>query len=107
MRQEKEQDLVRRLKQIIAGEIYVPPIVAQLPPAVRNGNGGAAASTHRLTSRQRQVLELIAEGLPNKAIAERMGLSEGTVKMHVAATFRAMGASNRAHAAIIGRQVLA
>jgi DNA-binding NarL/FixJ family response regulator len=51
-----------------------------------------------LTSREVQVLELLAEGLPNKAIAVRLGVSDQTVKFHVAAIFGKLGAANRTDA---------
>jgi len=51
-----------------------------------------------LTGREREVLELLAEGLPNKAIAARLGLSDQTVKFHVAAISGKLGAVNRTDA---------
>ena len=51
-----------------------------------------------LTARERQVLSLLADGLPNKAIAASLGLSEETVKFHLAAIFGKLGASNRTDA---------
>ena len=48
-----------------------------------------------LTPREIQVLELLAEGLPNKAIADRLGISDQTVKFHVASIMGKLGASNR------------
>jgi DNA-binding NarL/FixJ family response regulator len=51
-----------------------------------------------LTPRELQVLELMAEGLPNKAIAERLGISDQTVKFHVAALGGKLGAANRTDA---------
>src|SRR5262245_28081926 len=51
-----------------------------------------------LTAREREVLELLAEGLPNKAIAARLGLSDQTVKAHVAAISGKLGAANRTDA---------
>jgi ATP/maltotriose-dependent transcriptional regulator MalT len=51
-----------------------------------------------LTTREIQVLELLAEGLPNKAIAERLGISDQTVKFHVSSISGKLGASNRTDA---------
>ena len=51
-----------------------------------------------LTQREVQVLELLAEGLPNKAIAGRLGISDQTVKFHVAAISGKLGAANRTDA---------
>ncbi len=51
-----------------------------------------------LTPREIQVLELLAEGLPNKAIAERLAISDQTVKFHVASIYGKLGAANRTDA---------
>jgi DNA-binding NarL/FixJ family response regulator len=51
-----------------------------------------------LTQREVQVLELLAEGLPNKAIAGRLGISDQTVKFHVSAISGKLGAANRTDA---------
>src|SRR5262252_9203723 len=51
-----------------------------------------------LTAREVQVLELLAEGLANKAIATRLGISDQTVKFHVASISGKLGASNRTDA---------
>ena len=51
-----------------------------------------------LTPREIQVLELLAEGLANKAIAERLSISDQTVKFHVASIYGKLGAANRTDA---------
>jgi DNA-binding NarL/FixJ family response regulator len=51
-----------------------------------------------LTSRETEVLERLAEGLPNKAIAVRLGISDQTVKFHVASICGKLGAANRTDA---------
>jgi len=51
-----------------------------------------------LTPRETQVLELVADGLPNKAIARLLGVSDETVKFHLASVFGKLGASNRTDA---------
>ena len=59
-----------------------------------------AASARKITRRQRQVMGLVSEGLPNKEIAARLGIAEGTVKAHVHTLFRALGTTNRTQAAL-------
>ena len=54
--------------------------------------------TEPLTAREIDVLELLAEGLPNKAIAARLGISDQTVKVHVASIAGKLGAANRTDA---------
>jgi ATP/maltotriose-dependent transcriptional regulator MalT len=51
-----------------------------------------------LTPRELEVVTLLTEGLPNKAIAERLGISDQTVKFHVASIYGKLGASNRTDA---------
>jgi DNA-binding NarL/FixJ family response regulator len=51
-----------------------------------------------LTSRESEVLRLLADGLPNKAIASNLEISDETVKFHLAAIFGKLGASNRTDA---------
>jgi DNA-binding NarL/FixJ family response regulator len=51
-----------------------------------------------LTPRELEVLSLLAEGLPNKSIAGRLGISDQTVKFHVAAVIAKLGATNRTDA---------
>ena len=72
---------------------------------VGTGRGGRAWVTldddepqEPLTPREVQVLELLAEGLPNKAIAARLNISDQTVKFHVSAICGKLGAANRTDA---------
>jgi DNA-binding CsgD family transcriptional regulator len=62
--------------------------------------GSEAAAT--LTPRQRDIRALLRDGLSNRAIARRLGLAEGTVKLHVSALLRRLGARNRTEAALKG-----
>jgi DNA-binding NarL/FixJ family response regulator len=59
---------------------------------------GPDEALEALTTREVQVLELLAEGLPNKAIAERLGISDQTVKFHVSSISGKLGAANRTDA---------
>jgi DNA-binding NarL/FixJ family response regulator len=70
-------------------------------PAVGSGIGDRGSDDARLdplTAREVQVLELLAEGLANKAIAERLAISDQTVKFHVASIYGKLGAANRTDA---------
>ncbi len=58
----------------------------------------APVPVESLTPRETEVLELVAEGLPNKAIADRLGISDQTVKFHVASICGKLGAHNRTDA---------
>jgi two-component system nitrate/nitrite response regulator NarL len=73
--------------------------------AENGGRSAPAAEDHDdvgfeepLTAREVQVLELLAEGLPNKAIAARLGISDQTVKFHVSSISGKLGAANRTDA---------
>jgi len=55
-----------------------------------------------LSPREREILSLLAEGLGNKIVAARLGISEHTVKTHVASIFQKLGADTRAEAVAIG-----
>jgi len=61
-----------------------------------------------LTARQKEELDLVATGKSNKQIANALGISEGTVKVHVNAAFRTLGVHNRVSAttALLGRSEL-
>jgi len=73
-----------------------PEAAARLVGELRRPAGAAA----ELTAREREVLELIARGMPNKAIALRLSLSEKTVKAHVSAILRKLDVTDRTQAAL-------
>lgn len=96
------------LKLILAGGHYVPPALMSKPSSQPRTNGGAPSSTlfpgeieKILTPRQRDVMRYLVRGDSNKGIAEKLGLSEGTVKVHVAAILKALNAANRTQAVIM------
>ncbi|TQV69936.1 response regulator transcription factor [Exilibacterium tricleocarpae] len=60
----------------------------------------------RMTPRQRDVLNLLIRGEPNKQIARILGLSESTVKIHCMAIFRELGVNNRTQAAVRGEEII-
>ena len=61
-------------------------------------------SPEALTARQREVLELLCEGLQNKQIARRLNIASATVKIHVANILRTLNVSSRLQAAVVAMQ---
>ena len=88
------EQLMDALRRVLQGEIYLPD--ALFIPASRSTADDNNAS--RLTSRQQEILPLLAEGMPNKQIANTLGVTEGTIKQHLKDLFRRLGASNRTQA---------
>lgn len=92
---------------VLKGGVYIP--VKLLNQAQKTGlltsrePLGETGSVH-LTERQKDVLELLAKGAPIKRICKELNLSEGTVKTHVTAIYRAFGASNRTEALLEARR---
>jgi DNA-binding NarL/FixJ family response regulator len=89
-------DLVRGLEAAARGESPLSPKAAQALVAAR----GERAAEPQLTPREREVLALLAEGLPNKLIARRLEISEKTVKAHMTSIFQAIGVTDRTQAAL-------
>lgn len=105
-------ELTAALKLIVDGIIYVPPSMASTPSLVLEGPvlnakpARGAALPDPLTPRQREVLGLLLKGKSNKEIARTLNLGEGTVKVHMAGLFRALGVNTRAAAAVAGTQLM-
>lgn len=97
--------LVQALHLVLAGGTYVPPLkrLADAPAPVTAPVTQAWAELP-LTPRQKGVLELLARGLSNKEIARELNVSVDTVKDHVAAVLKALGASSRTQAVLIATQ---
>lgn len=91
-------ELITAIRAAFRGESYLQARVAGLlAQALRS-------PTPRLSARQKEILALLAEGLSNKEIGSRLGVTERTAKFHVHAIFNRLGADNRAQAvALAGR----
>lgn len=94
---ERPEVLLGALRLVLAGGVYVPPRSLDAPPPAAVSPAGAAGL---LTPRQRDVLRAMSHGQPNKLIARELGLTEGTVKIHIAAILRALQARNRTEAVV-------
>lgn len=95
------------LTRALAGDVYLPKISFQAPPlrpARMDGTSKAAAIT-QLTARQMEVLRLLAFGSSNRAIARQLGISEETVKSHLAHIFTTLDVNSRSEAVYLLAQV--
>jgi DNA-binding NarL/FixJ family response regulator len=92
--------LLQAIRLVQAGGVYVPVgVLADF----QDGLPPAKAGTTGLTPRQHDVLQALLRGLPNKLIARELGLTDGTVKIHIAAILRALQARNRTEAVVRAR----
>jgi len=82
------------------GLVVLPPDALTEVPAGTAAR--SAAPPEALSAREAQILALLAEGLVNKQIAARLGISRHTVKTHLAALFHKLGVSTRAEAVAAG-----
>lgn len=87
-------DLLRGVRAAARGEFPLNPKVAGAVIAARS------APRASLSAREREVLELVAEGLPNKLIARRLEISEKTVKAHLTRVYSELGVTDRTQAAL-------
>jgi DNA-binding NarL/FixJ family response regulator len=121
--------MLSAVRLVLAGGVYVPPMMlSAVPPGVVASSGGelpatcapgmlgarptGAASSATLdglrkvlTERQVEVLQLLSQGKPNKLIGRSLGISEGTVKIHLAAIFRALNVRNRTEAVVAAQSL--
>ena len=105
--------MLSALRLVLSGGVYVPPMMLQPgappapPPAAAAAPSGSLEDQLRrlLTERQLDVLRLLSQGKPNKVIARDLGISEGTVKIHLAAIFRALNVRNRVEAVVASRRI--
>lgn len=95
------EDLLKALHQAAAGQIVLsealtPILVARL----REAQPGQRRDINQLTRREREILQLISDGMTNKAIARKLDISESTVKVHVKYLLKKMNLKSRLEAAV-------
>lgn len=99
-----EREMQAALQLVLAHGIYLPPIaLVDVEPESTSEDTLQAEQLENflkveVSPRQRQVLSLALRGMPNKLIARKLNIAEGTVKVHLAMVFRAMGVRNRTEA---------
>jgi two-component system nitrate/nitrite response regulator NarL len=100
-------ELVLALRDIVSGKTVVAPDLAPILAKAVQGGGTTekeepeASPFSELTPRETEILGLLAEGQSNKAIARNLGISDGTVKLHVKAILRKLDVHSRVEAAVM------
>lgn len=89
--------MLNALQIIMAGGVYIPSNIAQTNNPAEAQN---IASHFNLTPRQTEVLTMLVDGSSNKKIADKLNLTESTVKVHITSIFKAMNVKNRTQAAM-------
>lgn len=92
-------ELIRALKLVVAGRSYVDPQIAG-ELLRRKANSPRRYQMFELTPREQEVIKLVALGLSNKGISEKLSVSDKTVKNHVSHIFSKLDISARAQAAV-------
>ncbi|WP_025896971.1 LuxR C-terminal-related transcriptional regulator [Sneathiella glossodoripedis] len=102
--------LLSAIRLVLSGGKYIPSQIFSKDESTETKSGALSStqilgkgdvSTSALTKRQRNVLDLMAEGLSNREIANALNLAESTVKVHITAIFRILGVSNRTQAVLL------
>ena len=94
--------MLAALRQVLAGDIYVPACFDDSHGGLHSivPDDFKALQHSGLTARQFEVARLLVQGFPNKSIGGMLAMSESTVKVHIAAIFRAFNVSNRTEAVL-------
>jgi DNA-binding NarL/FixJ family response regulator len=100
----EQDEIVRAIRAVAAGEaIFGPEIAQRVIAHFTSGSGSTAAAFPSLTDREREVLEMVAAGQGNAAIAHHLMISLKTVRNHVSNIFTKLQVSDRAQAIVKAR----
>jgi DNA-binding NarL/FixJ family response regulator len=106
LKQIQGNDLVDGVRRVAAGQSLIDPsLTEKVLERLRNGPG-EPAELSTLTDQERKILALIAEGLTNRQIGERMFLAEKTVKNYVSSILSKLGLERRTQAAVLASKLL-
>lgn len=94
-------DMASAIAAVLDGEVWLPPSAAGSQPThLAPDEADIARRLRELTPQQFRVLMMLADGLLNKQIAYELGVSEATIKAHMTAILKKLGASNRTQAVV-------
>ena len=107
LKQVRGTDLVDAVRRVAAGQSLLDPAVTQrVLERIRHGRDDEPPELASLTPQERRILELIAEGMTNRQIGERMYLAEKTVKNYVSSLLAKLGLERRTQAAVLANRLL-
>jgi DNA-binding NarL/FixJ family response regulator len=95
--------LQKAIELVMDGAVYLPPELAR---QLASPDAGPEARAPAMSEQQWKILELLAQGFPNKAIAKELGIAPSTVKNQLTVVFDKLGVSNRTQAAIAARALI-
>ncbi|HBK56892.1 MAG TPA: DNA-binding response regulator [Xanthomonadales bacterium] len=98
------ETLIQAIRSVLDGDLWLPADLGDTP-GVSPREADIADRIRELTPQQLRVLNMLAEGLLNKQIAYELSVSEATVKAHMTAVLRKLGASNRTQAVVLASQL--
>jgi len=105
LKQIKGNDLVDAIRRVAAGQSLLDPSVTERVLERLRSGPAQDERLARLTEQERKILDLIAEGLTNRQIGERLFLAEKTVKNYVSGLLAKLGMERRTQAAVYGAEI--
>jgi len=93
------------LRQVLAGVVYTPPGLLDNDDPSRAAASAPSKRHPALSGRHIQVLRHLARGASNRQIGEALDVTEGTIKLHVAAIFRILKVNNRTEAVLVAQKM--
>ena len=107
LKQVTGQDLVSAVRHVAAGGSLIDPgVTAKVMERIREGASGEPDELKSLTAQERRILELVAEGMTNRQIGERLFLAEKTVKNYMSNVLAKLGLERRTQAAVLASRLL-
>jgi two-component system response regulator DevR len=107
LKQVTGQDLIAAVHHVAnGGSLLDPSVTAKVMDRLRDGAPGEPEELRSLTAQERRILELVAEGLTNRQIGERLFLAEKTVKNYMSNVLAKLGLERRTQAAVFATRLL-
>jgi two-component system response regulator DevR len=107
LKQVTSQDLIAAVRHVAGGgSLLDPSVTAKVMERLRDGSPNEPEEVKSLTAQERRILELVAEGLTNRQIGERLFLAEKTIKNYMSNVLSKLGLERRTQAAVFATKLL-